>query len=141
MATKSMNGNYNEVLQIANSFLDTSKNVPHEVRFTFPYAINITFACELYLKILIDKTNGNYATGHSISTLYNNLSSTDKNNILAKFNNTVISNNLDLITVLNSEGNSFIDWRYAFENTNISFTYSFWDEFASILKEYVESVI
>lgn len=141
MATKSMNGNFGEVLQIANSFLDTSRIVPHEVRFTFPYAINITFACELYLKILTDKSKGSYETGHSIFTIYDNLSPIDKNNILAKYNKTSISKNLDLTTILNAEGNSFIDWRYAFENTNLSFTYSFWDEFASILREYVDSMI
>lgn len=141
MKTKSMNGNYQEVFQIANSFYDVSQQIPHEVRYTFPFAVNILFACELYLKILKDKSSSNYNIGHSVFDLYDNLEAKDKNAILNKYQSMRISSDIDLVNTLKSEGNGFIDWRYAFENTTLSFTSSFWDEFASILREYVDSMI
>lgn len=141
MANKSMNGNYQEVLQVANSFYNVSQTMSDDISLIFPRAINICFACELYLKIIKDKSSNNYETQHDIFYLYNQLEATDRANILAKYNNLSISKSVDLVNTLKSEGNSFIDWRYAFENQTLSFTYTFWSEFAIILKEYAESLI
>lgn len=141
MANKSMNGNYQEVLQVANSFYNVSQTMSDDISLIFPRAINICFACELYLKIIKDKSSNNYETQYDIFYLYNQLEATDRANILAKYNNLSISKSVDLVNTLKSEGNSFIDWRYAFENQTLSFTYTFWSEFAIILKEYAESLI
>ena len=121
----------------AKQFLSLAKqcaeNVDTVLAYMYPLSVNITFACELFLKaiLLCEKTNENIEI-HEVRKLFSFMSSEAQNTIRNKFQGNL--NNL-----LKEINNSFEIWRYAFEQpvglnvTNII-------RFAEILNEYLDEV-
>ena len=65
--------NANEFYEVAQ-LLD--KHREHgEYRYLTPCIVNLSFACELYLKYLLGRRTNNSKNGHSLLDIYNNLPS------------------------------------------------------------------
>ena len=83
--------------------------------YAFPAIVNAAFACELYLKALIAKTQGSQATGHSLSDLFERLTAEERT-ALRKEYAARSQYSMEIDEVLRIHSKSFADWRYAFEN-------------------------
>ena len=76
-----------------------------------PYIVNLSFACELYLKSLF--SDGESETrGHCLDVLYNQLSDEQKNLIL---NRPEFKGDKDFISNITRYNRMFEKWRYCFE--------------------------
>ena len=141
------------MLRSANEFLVISSN-----NKTFiPNFVNMAFACELYLKAILQQKTGSYPRGHDLESLYNkviaNINEIDFLMILGEeigkgFIDIKVSTNVtmakyQLQQMLNRHKNLFEDWRYIFENPpekpySVDGTLR---AFAEALKRYSESLI
>ena len=103
----------------ANAFYELAecgrKNIPEakSVETCIPYIVNMTFAIELYLKLLL-ANNGKTIDelkniGHNLYFLYNALEDTQKKEIYQKFKRPLIYKIPDEIYSISS---AFLDWRY-----------------------------
>lgn len=134
-----------EALASAKAFLKAAKvlNAPEnndEMILMTPCAINTVFSCELFLKVLINKSTGTFKGLHGIYDLFQALDQNKKTSIETAFNKKVdfskfsnISYNC-LTGFLKAENDDFIEWRYSYENTKLSFTITAWIELAEILQ-------
>lgn len=128
-----------ECLNQANAFYNTANSIDYkkDMKMLYPYVVNITFACELYIKYIIKKEKGFYKKEHCIYELFLQLDT---------FTQSLIENNykkkcaINLLTTLKEEGENFINWRYAFEKSSLSIKFSFWKAFSETLKEYAEGL-
>ena len=134
-----------EALASAKAFLKAAKvlNAPEnndEMILMTPCAINTVFSCELFLKVLISKSTGTFKSLHGIYDLFQAFDQNKKASIETAFNKKVdfskfsnISYNC-LTDFLKAENDDFIEWRYSYENTKLSFTITAWIELAEILQ-------
>lgn len=127
-----------ECLHYANAFYNVAYNIDlKDIKMYIPFAVNATFACELYIKYIMAKENGQYEKGHDIYKLFLKLASPTQSFIENSYKQKCT---VDLFKTLKEEGSNFVDWRYAFENTDISVCHTFWIKFSSVLKNYAESL-
>lgn len=121
----------------AKQFLSLAKqcaeNLDAVLSYMYPLSVNITFACELFLKaiLLCEKTKENIEI-HELRKLFRFMSSEAQNTIKNKFQG-------DLNNLLKEINKSFENWRYAFEQPvglNVTNTI----RFAEILNEYLDEV-
>jgi len=130
--------NTQECLHYANAFYNVVSNIDlKDIKMHIPFAVNVAFACELYIKYIMQKENGQYEKEHCIHELFLKLAPSTQSFIE---NNYKQKCKIDLLTTLKEEGKNFVNWRYAFENTDISICYTFWKEFSAVLKDYAESL-
>ncbi|MBE6929899.1 MAG: hypothetical protein E7463_06440 [Ruminococcaceae bacterium] len=84
----------------------------------FPFVINLSFACEAYIKaIMIHYSPTNeFEHGHNLKDLFAMLPQHCCQEIEANYRNEVIGANqyIDLHSLLDAYGNSFVEWRYGF---------------------------
>ena len=105
-----------------------------------PCAINTVFSCELFLKVLISKSTGTFKGLHGIYDLFQALDQNKKASIETAFNKKVVFSKFSNISYncltdfLKAENDDFIEWRYSYENTKLSFTITAWIELAEILQ-------
>ena len=134
-----------EALASAKAFLKAAKvlNAPEnndEMILMTPCAINTVFSCELFLKVLISKSTGTFKGLHGIYDLFQALDQNKKASIETAFNKKVVFSKFSNISYncltdfLKAENDDFIEWRYSYENTKLSFTITAWIELAEILQ-------
>ena len=106
----------------------------------YPYAVNIAFACELYLKaIMIHRSvNNEFWTGHELRELFSHLDSADSQVIEKNFANKLPSK--DLHTFLIGNNKVFEEWRYALEGS-VMMDISGFEAFSEILHDYVQALV
>ena len=107
----------------------------------YSFAVNISLACELFLKaIKIYETKGrSYKRNHNLHKLYNDISKQAKEEINQEFYESDENNLYNLREFLKREGNSFLKWRYAFEN-GCEISVSIFTLFSRVLEKYVDKL-
>lgn len=117
-------GNYNLAFSEAEAFYETACMCDAEhlkldmnSRFLFPFVVNLTFACELYLKsIMMSISEDNeFVKTHDLLILFNNLGDDKIKDMLQK---SFEEQGEDLLIFLVHHKNHFIDFRYAFEEND-----------------------
>lgn len=103
----------------ANAFYELAecgrKNIPEAkpIETHIPYIVNMTFAIELFLKLLLvnnGKTIDELKTiGHNLYSLYNALEENQKQEIYQNFKRPLIYKISEEISSISS---AFLDWRY-----------------------------
>ncbi len=137
-------GNYNLAFSEAEAFYETACMCDAEhlkldinSRFLFPFVVNITFACELYLKsIMMSISEDNeFVKTHDLLILFNNLGDDKIKDMLQK---SFEEQGKDLLIFLVHHKNHFIDFRYAFEDNDKQLSVFSTDlgNFAKCLRDY-----
>ena len=105
----------------------------------YPYAVNVSFACELYLKAIMLKRSGidEFTQGHNLLDLFNSLDVQDKTNLETEFAQKYSEKTL--IDFLDENKDVFISWRYALEK-DVQINYSGFTAFAEVLNRFVEDM-
>ena len=100
------------------------------VIYTYAFSVNITFACELFMKAILiyEETTENIKT-HKMKELFKLISAEAQEVIKNKFPG-------DLDKLLDEIDDSFVKWRYAFEN-RVSIDVTNTMNFAKVLNEYL----
>jgi len=104
------------VFQQAYSFLVAAERCMEERKHPngqiqmpiIPSVVNATFACELYLKGMLDKNNIDFPYKHDLKILFNLLPCDIRNKIECVFQD----ENIDFEKELDKAKDLFIDWRY-----------------------------
>ncbi len=108
----------------------------------YPFIVNKSFACELYLKTIL-KMNGQQIPrgnrGHMLNELFNEVCEKEKllENISKSFRM-----KKDLITEeINGISKAFEEWRYIYEKDENQLNYGFLNGFCDFLDDYVKNKI
>ena len=101
----------------------------------YPFIVNKSFACEVYLKLILMATQKKKKRGHNLKEL------SQITNMDTQFKNYLLSNKLKLTDqefeeYLNNISNAFEKWRYIYEKKNIKVMYGFLNTFCIFLDEY-----
>lgn len=125
-------------------------NIPEKknVESFIPYIVNMTFAVELYLKLLlIDNGNSIDAVkkiGHELSALYETLTQSQKDMIYQSFKRPLV---YSIPVELQKINTAFVDWRYlVLNNANgsrkkLQVAPYFIKEFSEILSEMCATIL
>lgn len=117
-------GNYNLALSEAEAFFEAACMCETEhfrldmnSKFLFPFVVNLTFACELYLKSIMMSIseNNEFMKTHDLLKLFKNLGNDKIKDVLQK---SFEEQGKDLLIFLEHHKNHFIDFRYAFEDND-----------------------
>lgn len=113
------NNEYVNLYREAYSFFESAKNIKKYtkekkyVESYIPYIVNISFACELYLKLILVYNKISISElkkkSHSLKKLYNLLTKEQKNRIYQSFKRPLIYNIEEEIDNIDM---AFKDWRY-----------------------------
>lgn len=115
----------NNTFDEANEFVNLVVNVSYEttnIKNQVPIAINLIFACELYLKVIILKFDNNVQVEdlknirHNLLKLYNMIPTNEQGQIKQIFE---IITESDILTFLDEIKDDFIDLRYMYLENNI----------------------
>ena len=113
-------GDYKVCLNEANAFLSVAKScLGNNADFLsgkmYPFAVNISFSCELYLKaIMIHKSPTNqFCKGHDLKKLFEDLNNCEQNVIETIYKKRC---NEPLRELLEKNSKAFEQWRYAFQD-------------------------
>jgi len=142
-----------DMLRNADEFLEIS----HNSKTFIPNFVNIAFACELYLKTILEYYTGDFPPIHDLEYLYKTaLEYIDENAFLLLLANEISNSlsfdfpqdNIDnartsLQSMLEKDKHLFIEWRYIFEGKvpkpyigDLTLKY-----FAYALRKYVSSMV
>ena len=139
-----LTGDFNVCMEEANMFYNIAKYCndmdleDYMTKGFYTFVVNVSFACELYIKAIMMKNSQNideFERGHELEKLFNLLDDNCKEKVKDRFEKEY--GNGIFNQFLSDNNNAFIDWRYALEHsvrTNINHFFSF----ATILKEFVE---
>lgn len=90
-----------------------------EAFFSIPAAINVVFACELYLKSIgIQKNSNGAKKGHELISLYDDLDNHQKQELEKIFAKYCPYSSVTLESTLKHHADTFIYWRYIYEHTD-----------------------
>ncbi len=136
-------GDFDVCLESANQFYTVAKwcydrNATDFLTNTmYPYAVNISFACELYMKAIMIKRSSlsEFYTGHDLLALFNSLDANDQMSLDSNFSARYSSKTL--IDFLDENRAVFIDWRYALEK-QVSVDISGFNAFAESMREFIK---
>jgi hypothetical protein len=103
---------------------------------TSPMICCLAFACELYLKSMLDKP----MKGHSLLRLFDKLSLEDKESVSEKFDILTGRNSDELKSDIQDFSDAFIEWRYIFEQGSSRLWVSRLWMFASALYQHVREM-
>lgn len=137
---KLQKGDYEICKDSADQFLHVSKWCMEEGRYLtdtfYPFAVNIAFACELYIKaIMIYRSpSDEFSSGHDLLDLYQELPPNDATAIESLFSNKY--KKTDIRTFLRQNRKAFPDWRYAMEK-GVSIDISGFEAFSHALVEQI----
>ena len=137
----------NSILSFAHGLLKITARGDKMISKHYPFLVNKSFACEVYLKFLlgdfkIDFSDLKGKNGHNLSKLYDKLPINVKNELLKFLQSKGTQTNEKLLTKLNSVSQAFIEWRYIYENFDgISADYSFLNDFCDFLDMYCQKMI
>ena len=129
----------NQFVNVAN-FCYKDKNPGEYMLDTFyPYAVNASLACELYIKAIMiyRSTNNEFETGHDLRELYDKLPTHDAQALSQEFSKLYSFSTLEQF--LDENGQVFVRWRYAFENT-VAINISGFECLLSVLNDYVSKL-
>ena len=108
-------------LKLADDFYKVAQSVtpdPFEIldHSAYPYAINMSFACELYLKALAIKfsQNNEFEGTHDLWDLYHKLPVTVQLDIRNNYEDDDYRDRLEQF--LDEDRKVFVEWRYPFAN-------------------------
>lgn len=136
-------GEYDICLESANQFYSVATWCYDRNAFDFltntmyPYAVNISFACELYMKAIMIKRSSlsDFYIGHDLLALFNSLDANDQAALDSDFSAHYTSKPLK--DFLDENKTVFIDWRYALEK-QVSVNISGFNAFAESLREFIK---
>lgn len=140
---KPENYNLKQIMYTGNSFLDAAKKcndtptvevIGWSHPLTIPIITNTAFACELFLKAMLQKNNITVKS-HKLIDLFDKLPKDVKNNIIGTREDKIF------IDELNSISSVFEEWRYIYERQPTSLNYQFLMKFAEELSSITEKVI
>lgn len=137
---KLQKGDYGVCKDSANQFLYVSKWCLQDGRYLtdtfYPFAVNIAFACELYLKaIMIYRSpNDEFIPVHDLLELFEGLSPNDVTAVEKLFSNKY--KKADIKTFLRENREVFPAWRYAMER-GVSIDISGFEAFSQALVEQI----
>ena len=127
----------------ANSFYICSKLCKRELNensgsndlFAIPRIVNLTFACEVYLKTLLASSKTNVEKKHRLNDLYDALPDEDR-----FFIETYMETRYPLRDVFGSrfidvEADDFVAWRYIYEKDTLSCDIGYLEALAETLQE------
>lgn len=145
MSNNTVVGDFKVCKEAANQFYYVAKwcldrdAVDYLINTFYPCSVNISFACELYLKAIMiyRSTTDAFFKGHNLKELFNNLESLDNQSITSKFASKY--NNKSIIDFLEENKTVFVDWRYALEK-QVEIDLTGFMIFADTLRDYVESL-
>lgn len=114
---KKITNMYKVARQFKNAIPEPKSGVMVDFEFmkrVFPYVVNKSFACEVYLKLILILDDKKIDKNHSIRSLY------DKSGINCEFEAYIMANSemKDRATIddcINSFSNAFVEWRYIYE--------------------------
>lgn len=135
-----MVGNYQVCIDEATAFLNVAKLCIDDVgNFLFggmyPFVVNASFSCELFLKAIMIKksSNSEFERGHDLKKLFSAIGDDDRAAIEALYNQKCKE---PLSKLLDESRQAFEDWRYAFEK-KVSVSVTGIIAFSEALKEYI----
>ena len=138
-------GNLERCIREADQFLRVAiycreENKKSPFALIYPLFVNAALACELYLKAIMIKESpdATFESGHDISDLFGKVNSNAQSCIQNNYKKKGIY--ISLNDLLLRYGNSFVDWRYSFENGSEG-NYIGIIGFAESLKEYLSTVV
>ena len=140
---KLQKGDYEICKDSADQFLHVSnwclENGQYLTDTFYPFAVNIAFACELYLKaIMIYRSpSDEFISGHDLLKLYEGLSPNDATAIERLFSN--IYKKADIKSFLGQNREAFPDWRYAMEK-GVSIDITGFEAFSQALVEQIRTM-
>lgn len=126
----------------ADAFFETAKWCSYDAdRFLggqmYPFAVNIAFSCELYLKTIVMRksSQGEFESGHNLKTLFENLDSDEQDQIISHYQTKCTK---DFRELLNESALVFEKWRYAMEGS-VSVSVDGMIAFSECLKWFIEN--
>lgn len=136
-------GDYDVCLESANQFYSVATwcydrdAIDFLTNTMYPYAVNISFACELYMKAIMIKRSSlsEFYTGHNLLALFNSLDANDQAVLNNDFSTRYPSKTLT--DFLDENKAVFVDWRYALEK-QVSVNTSGFNAFAESLREHIK---
>ena len=142
-----LKGSFNLALSEAEAFYKTACIAEEEhIRldwnsdFLFPFVVNLSLACELYMKSIMIFTSkeGTFLKEHDLKKLFDELNA----DIQGVLQNNFEENGKSLSEFLERHKNHFIDFRYAFEKKDKSLCVFSTDlgNFANCLRSYCSSL-
>ena len=142
-------GNFEVCIQEAEGFLETAQWCSRDKVFMseqmrYPFVVNISFACELYIKAIMiyESKNNSFIVGHNLLELFTNMSPIAQAAIRdayeRKAGDSLPSESLEQF--LGMCKNDFKDWRYAFQKGGLTANASNYLHFVFGLKDYVEEI-
>lgn len=102
----------------AEQFMDIAKKLGEDINTTVnnlsAFSVNAAFACELFFKsiLIYNSTENKAAKGHDLNTLFEELPQSIKTKMTNEYQSEL---NKNLKAFLQEYGNSFIEWRYPYE--------------------------
>ena len=101
-----------------------------------PAIVNCAFACEIYLKALLETQNIKSKT-HNLNDLFQELPEEWKNDILNDISRSCF-NLVDMFgrSQLENISEAFVKWRYNYEYTTLKIDISFLRTFCKVIREY-----
>ncbi len=139
-------GDFETCRSSANQFFNVAKfcfkdkTVGEYMLETFyPYAVNASLACELYIKAIMiyRSTNNEFETGHDLRALYDKLPINDVQTLSQEFSKQYTFSTLEQF--LDNNAQVFVSWRYAFEK-GASINVSGFECLLSVLNDYVQGL-
>ena len=138
---------YTTARQFKNAINDNEKIVlktDRVINKVYPYIVNKSFACEIYLKLIIKNNDESYNKIHTLKDLY--IKSNIKKDFEKYIMDNVLKNNINydlekLNNDLQSISNAFVEWRYIFENKDLCISVGFFNLFCDYLDRYCLNLI
>ena len=124
----------------ARTFLKLSEQLENDeetlLSGIFPFVVNSALACELFLKtiIMINSTPPQIVKAHELTTLFNLLSADDQINIKELFSQRMKH---DFDSLIEEMSNTFVKWRYAYEQETIKINITGILTLAQVLNDYI----
>lgn len=137
-------GKLDTCIREAKQFLSVAKycseqNKGSPCALIFPLFVNASLSCELFLKaiMILESTDSSFYVGHDLNQLFKKISKSAQSKINSNYNNK--KSYISLQDLLDKYGNTFIKWRYCFENGSEGNSYGI-IYFSESLEEYIEEI-
>lgn len=125
---------------LCNETAEAEKDIARSIYLGTPVIVNCAFACEIFLKLLLEKHNVEYKKCHGLKELFELLPDEIKKNInnylLQSYGSLKDVNGFDLLEMYS---NAFIEWRYSYEKFNMQIEPEFLFVFCDIVKKECEN--
>ncbi len=129
----------NTIIKFADIFSATARG-DELINKMFPFIVNKAFACEVYLKILLEIENIKIPTQHNLYSLFQLV---DTNSKILSIMTKDVGIQESILNKIKDISNVFVEWRYIYEYANQKKTveYSFLNSFTDWLDAYTSKKI